>query len=241
MTYLHPVICGYSYRLVKTQILDAMRPVFLIALWLGLIAYAAILAPPDQPDTLDLIRRLSVGDWGGINPAVITLFSAMGIWPMVYACVALIDGQGQRPPAWPFVVGCFALGAFALLPYLALRQPQAKFLGPKTALLRLVDARWLGAVLLVGAIAVLGLGLVQGDWAAFGQQWQTSRFIHVTGIDFCALWLLFPILLRDDLARRGLPQHPWIYAGVMALPLVGACLYLVLRPPLPELREGVGG
>lgn len=218
-----------------------MRPVLLIALWLGFIAYATILAPPDKPDTLDLIRRLSVGAWGDINPAVIALFNAMGIWPMVYACLALIEGQGQRPPAWPFVVGSFALGAFALLPYLALRQPQAKFLGPKTALLRLVDARWLGVVLLVGAIAVLGLGLVQGDWAAFQQQWQTSRFIHVMGLDFCVLWLLFPILLRDDLTRRGLAQHPWIYAGVLALPLVGACLYLVLRPPLPDLREGVGG
>ena len=213
-----------------------MRPVFLVALWLGFIAYATLLAPPDQPDTFALIRRLSVGDWEGINLAVIALFNAMGIWPMVYACLALVDGQGQRLPAWPFV-----LGAFALLPYLALRQPQAKFLSPKTPLLGLVEARWLGAVLLVGAIALLSFGLVQGDWAAFGQQWQTSRFIHVTGLDFCALWLLFPTLLRDDLARRGLAQHPWIYAGVLALPLVGACLYLVLRPRLAEASEGVGG
>ena len=39
----------------------------------------------------------------------------MGIWPMVYACVALIDGQGQRVLAWPFAVASFAVGAFALL------------------------------------------------------------------------------------------------------------------------------
>jgi hypothetical protein len=206
-----------------------MKQLIFVTLWIGFITYAFILAPPDQPDTFDLIRRLSTGDWQGINPSIIAIFNAMGIWPMVYACVALIDGQGQKIPAWPFVLGSFAVGAFALLPYLALRQPNAKFLGPKTGLLRLVDSRWLGAGLLLGAVAILGFGLFKGDWADFWQQWQTNRFIHVMTLDFCVLWVLFPALLQDDMARRDLKQ-PWIYAGVIALPLVGACFYLTLRP-----------
>jgi hypothetical protein len=211
-----------------------MRQLFFGIVWLGLIAYAFILSPPDQPDTFDMILRLSTGDWVGINPLIVALFNAMGIWPMVYACVALIDGQGQKIPAWPFVVGSFAVGAFAILPYLALRQPNPKFLGPKTAVLRLVDARWVGALLMVGAIAVLTLGLLNGDWADYWQQWQTNRFIHVMTIDFAMLWLLFPALLQDDMARRNLKQ-PWIYAGVLALPLLGAGLYLTLRPGLDDV------
>jgi len=213
-----------------------MARFFFIMLWLGFIAYAFILAPPDQPETFDLIRRMSMGDWEGINPSIIAIFNAMGIWPMVYACVALIDGQGQRVLAWPFAVASFAVGAFALLPYLAWRRPNPAFTGSKSLLLRLMDSRWLGLSLLVGAIAVLSFGLLNGDWADFWQQWQASRFIHVMTLDFCFLWLLFPALLQDDMARRNW-QHSWVYPMVLALPLVGACLYLTLRPRLTEVSQ----
>lgn len=217
-----------------------MYPFVFWALWLGFILYSFILAPPDRPDTADLILRLSTGAWDGINPVVVALFNAMGIWPMVYAAMALVDGQGQKLRAWPFVVGSFAVGAFALLPYLALRQPNPSFSGAKSVLIKLVDSRWLGSLLAAGAIALASLALLKGDWPDFWQQWQTSRFIHVTSIDFVALWLLFPVLLKDDMARRGLTQT-WITAAVWALPLVGACLYLTLRPPLAEVIEAEEG
>lgn len=208
-------------------------------LWLGFILYAFILAPPDRPDTADLIISLCTGAWEGINPAVIALFNAMGLWPMAYAAVALIDGHGQKQRAWPFVGASFAVGALALLPYLALRQPNPSFSGPKTALLRLVESRWLGAALTAGAIALATFAFLKGDWPDFWQQWQTSRFIHVMSLDFCALWLLFPVLLRDDMARRGFIGG-WAMPLVLALPLVGACLYLALRPRVGEVSE-VGG
>jgi hypothetical protein len=202
-------------------------------LWLGFITYAFILSPPDQPDTFELIKRLSTGDWDGLNPAFVALFNGMGLWPMVYAAVALIDGHGQPQRAWPFVVGSFAVGAFAILPYLALRAPASPWAGPKPLLLRLLDARLLGAVLTTGAIALVVYGLFYGDWPWFWQQWQTSRFVHVTTLDFGFLWLLFPVLMRDDMARRGLSQG-WLIPMALVLPLVGACLYLMLRPPLPD-------
>jgi len=214
-----------------------MRRIFFTIVWLGLIAYAFILSPPDQPDTFDLILKMSTGEWDGINPSILAIFNAMGIWPMVYACIALIDGHQQRIPAWPFVVLSFGVGAFALLPYIALRQPNPSFSPPKSTLLRLVDSRWVGALLLMGAIAVLGFGLLYGDWADFWQQWQTSRFIHVMTLDFVMLWLLFPALLQDDMSRRNW-QQSWLYVAVLALPLVGACLYLTLRPPVGEESQG---
>ena len=210
-------------------------------LWFGFILYAFILAPPNRPDTADLILRLSTGAWEGINPTVIALFNAMGIWPMAYAAVAVVDGHGQKQRAWPFVLVSFAVGAFALLPYLALRQPNPNFSGPKSALLRLVESRWLGAALAAGASALADFALLKGDWLDFWQQWQTGRFIHVMSLDFVGLWLLFPVLLRDDMARRGMSQ-PWVVAVVLALPLIGACLYLALRPSIEESPavEGVG-
>jgi hypothetical protein len=199
-------------------------------LWGGAIAYAFVLAPPDQPNTFTLIQKLSTGDWAGINPLIIALFNIMGIWPMIYSCLLLMDGRMQKIPAWPFVVGSFGVGAFALLPYLALRHSNSSFSGPKTALLKLLDSRWTGVVLTLGAIALVSYGAIAGDWSDFVVQWQTSRFIHVMSLDFCLLCLLFPTVLGDDMARRGLQDSRIFWAA--SIPLLGPAIYLALRPPL---------
>ncbi|MFE4106609.1 DUF2834 domain-containing protein [Almyronema epifaneia] len=210
-----------------------VRQISFMLLWVGFSFYAFLLAPANQPDTFELIQRLSTGDWAGINPLVVALFNLMGVWPLVYACVVLIDGQGQKLPAWPFVVGSFGVGAFLLLPYLALRQPQPTFTGEKSVLLKLVDARWLGVGLAIAAFGLLVYGWSRGDWSDFVQQWQTSRFIHVMSLDYCLLWLLFPALLGDDMTRRGIGDRRWIWL-LMLIPVLGAAIYLVIRPPLPS-------
>jgi len=213
------------------------RKVLFGGLWLGFLLYAILLAPPDAPDTLTLIQRLSAGDWEGLNPLIIALFNLMGIWPLVYCAVLFVDGRGQRIPAWPFAVGTFAFGAFLLLPYLALRHLNPTFKGSKTIALRLWDSRWLALSFLLGTIVLmgygLGLGISGGWWGDFVQQWQTSRFIHVMSLDFCLLTLLFPVLIEDDRLRRGVKRRDPLW-GLCLLPLVGACLYLVFRPSLPE-------
>ncbi|MEL6382790.1 MAG: DUF2834 domain-containing protein [Cyanobacteria bacterium J06626_18] len=210
-----------------------IRRSFFVVLWLGFVLYAFGVAPPDQPDTLEVIQRLSTGNWEGLNPAIVALFNLMGIWPMVYACLALIDGHRQPVPAWPFVLGSFGLGAFLLTPYLALRQPNATFMPPKSRLLTVVDSRWLGLSLLIGALVLISYGVSAGDWADFVQQWRTSRFIHVMSLDFCLLWLLVPSLLGDDMVRRGW-KSPLVFWLTVAIPLVGAAAYLTFRPNLPQ-------
>ncbi|MEO0828652.1 MAG: DUF2834 domain-containing protein [Cyanobacteria bacterium J06642_9] len=207
-------------------------------LWLGLIAYAFGLAPPDQPDTAVLIQRLSTGDWADINPAIVALFNVMGLWPMIYAAVALVDGHQQKALAWPFVVGSFGLGAFLLMPYLIWRSPNPTFSGEKSKLIQLLESRWLGIALTVGASVLLVYGAIAGDWANFVQQWQTSRFIHVMSLDFCLLWLLFPALLGDDMARRGI-QDQRVFWSVTLVPLLGAAVYLALRSPLISETEAI--
>lgn len=202
-------------------------------LWVSLAVYAFFLAPPNQPDTFELIKNLSTGNWKGINPLVIALFNIMGIWPMIYSGLIFTDGREQKIPAWPFAVGSFAVGAFALLPYLALREPKPKFTGSQDIVLKILNSRWLGVLFTLGTIVLLSFGLLKGDWTDFIQQWQSSRFIHVMSLDFCLLCLLFPALLGDDMARRGMKNSSLFWA-VALVPLVGSVLYLCLRPPLLE-------
>ena len=201
-------------------------------LWVGFVAYAFLLAPPDRPDTFELIKNLSTGQWEGINPLVVSLFNIMGVWPMIYSCLLFIDGRVQKIPAWPFAALSFGVGAFALLPYLALRQPTTEFAGTKNFFLKLLDSRLTGVALTIGSAIIVAYGLVNGDWGNFVQQWQTSRFIHVMSWDFCLLCLLFPALLGDDMARRGLKNSQLFWLTAL-IPLFGPLVYLCVRPPLP--------
>lgn len=246
---LSPIHCPYSLALVDATLrfIDIlvhrhlgssrsplqrwiMKRLFWLV-WLGFVVYAFGFAPPDQPDTFDLIQRLASGQWQGINPAVVALFNVMGLWPMIYGCLLVVDGRGQPVPAWPFAVASFAIGAFALLPYLGLRRPNPQMLGPSTRLLAVAESRWVGGAIALGAILLVGYGAIAGDWADFVQQWQTSRFIHVMSLDFCLLCSLVAALLGDDMARRDL-RSPWIFWAVVLVPLLGIAVYLTLRPRL---------
>ena len=208
--------------------------------WLGFIAYAFLLAPPDQADALELIKNLSTGNWEGINPLIISLFNLMGIWPIIYSCLLLFDGRNQKIPAWPFASLSFGVGAFALLPYLGLREPNPKFSGKKSLFLKILDSRFTGIAITFGAIILVLYGLLNGDWGDFIRQWQTSRFIHVMTLDFCLLSVLFPALLGDDMVRRNL-QNPLLFWVAALIPFFGPLVYLCARKPLAEVDSKVAG
>jgi len=200
-------------------------------LWLGFLGYATFLAPPDQPDTLDLITRLINGPWQGINPLIIALFNLMGVLPVVYGMFLYSDGRGQRLPAFVFAAGTFLAGAFALLPYLALRRPNPEFQGSLGWWIRIQDSRWLGILVALGALGLCGWGIMAGDWADFVQQWQTNRFIHVMSLDFLLLSSLTAALLGDDLTRRG-GETSGMLAKIALIPFFGPLIYICCRPSL---------
>ncbi|MEB3272283.1 MAG: DUF2834 domain-containing protein [Prochlorothrix sp.] len=216
----------------------SLRSLGFLLIWLGFLGYGFLFAPPDDPATADLIQKLSIGQWEGLNPLLIGLFNIMGLWPLLYGSVMLADGHGQTRKAWPFLLGSFALGAFTILPYVALRQPSptwnaagAPGKSPTLRGVKFFESKLVAVLVLVSAVAFLTYGLFWGNWSDFVGQWQTSRFIHVMSLDFCCLSLLFPALLGDDLSRRGV-TNPIVFWTIAALPLLGPALYWVVRPPL---------
>jgi hypothetical protein len=210
-----------------------LTKIILGLLWLGFGLYAFLLAPPDQPDTMNLIIDLSTGKWQDINPLIIALFNLMGVWPLIYTSLLIIDGRDQKIIAWPFAFASFVVGAFAILPYLTLRQPNSNFTGKKNLVIKLLDSHWLGVIALITAAILIAYGLINGNWSDYWHQWQTSRFIQVMSLDFCLLTLLCPILLQDDLTRRGL-KNPFLLPVISLLPLIGPAIYLIIRPHLGE-------
>ncbi|MEM7553267.1 MAG: DUF2834 domain-containing protein [Cyanobacteria bacterium P01_A01_bin.84] len=215
-----------------------LKQILFWLLWISFATYAFLLAPPDSPDTFDLIKNLSTGNWDGINPLVIALFNIMGILPIMYSCFVFTDGREQKIPAWIFATASFGVGAFALLPYLGLRKPNPNFTGDKNIFLKILDSRITGILLTIGAITLVVYGFTSGNWRNFVQQWQTQRFIHVMSLDFCLLSLLFPALLGDDMARRGINQK-WIFWLVSFTPLFGTLIYLSSRPAIVVTEESV--
>lgn len=211
-----------------------LRKIGFWLIWIAFSTYAFIFSPPDSPETLTLITNLSTGNIAGINPLIVALFNIMGVWPLIYSCVLFADGRGQKIPAWVFATLSFGVGAFALLPYLALREPNPEFSGNKTVFLKILDSRFTAIALTLGAVALVAFGLTKGDWYDFIQQWQTSRFIHVMSLDFCMLCLVFPALLGDDMARRGMQNNSAVFWAVTLVPLFGPLAYLCARQPLPE-------
>lgn len=207
-----------------------------IALWLvwaGFIAYTLLLAPLDQAGTLTLIGKLVTFQLEGINPYVITLFSLMGVWPLVYACLMFIDERMQDISAWPSFLASNGSGVIGMIPYLLLRQPNQEFTGHKNFWLERLDSRQTGIVLSLVTAGLLAYAILAGDWGEFVRQWQTSRFIYLMSWDFCLMWLVFPSLLGDDMARRGF-RDSRIFWAVALVPLLGALAYLCVRPSLSE-------
>ncbi|MBD1825755.1 DUF2834 domain-containing protein [Cyanobacteria bacterium FACHB-DQ100] len=212
--------------------------ILLALIWVGFVGYAFTLAPPNQPDTFELIKNLSMANVAGINPLIVALFNIMGFLPLAYACITFLDGRSQKIPAWLFTAASFGVGAFSLLPYLIFRKSNPTFTGQKNWFLKLMDSRITGGAIALGAIGLFLYGVTNGDWSNFVQQWQTDRFIHVMSLDFCLLCGLFPVLLQDDIKRRGL-ENSQAFRILSFLPFFGALMYLVLRPPTIEPSTSV--
>ena len=209
-------------------------------MWLALVTYSVIFtvdkvkssSPEAFQQDLDLIINMSVLKWDGINPIIIAIFFIMGIFPLLYGAFILFDSDKQSVSPYPFFATSFGLGAFTLLPYFALRQPDTAWKKKKGLLLKVLDSRLMAIVSTISILAFLIWGAINGDWSDFVTQWHTSQFVHVMTIDFCILSLLLPIaILKDDMERRGVEDSKLFWLAIF-VPLFGSLIYWCIRPQL---------
>ncbi|MDJ0567806.1 MAG: DUF2834 domain-containing protein [Pleurocapsa sp. MO_192.B19] len=211
------------------------RKIIFGSIWLALVIYTIFFAPAAAgKETLDLIIDLSIIKWEGINPIIIAIFYIMGVFPWVYAAFILFDSAGQKISAYPFFIASIGFGAFALLPYLALRQSNTTWNGEKNLLLKILDSRLMAIISSITIMVFIVWGLIKGNWLDFFAQWQTSQFIHTMSLDFCLLCILFPTILQDDMERRGIKEEKFFWLAAL-VPLLGTLVYWCVRPQLPEV------
>jgi hypothetical protein len=210
-----------------------VRKIALWLIWAGFIFYVLFLAPPIHfAETLTLLTKILTVQWADINPIILSLFSLIGVWLLIYSCVLFFDGRMQKIPFWPFVLAAVGSGVIGLIPYLALRDANQEFAGEKNSFLQILDSRSTGLFLTLFTLGLLGFGILAGDWGDYIQQFQGDRFINGMSLAFCLFCLLFPTVLGDDMARRGYRSNSLLFWLIALVPLLGPLAYLCWRPPL---------
>lgn len=192
--------------------------------WVLLLVVAFGFSPPAAPDTNDVIRRMLAGQLEGINVSLFALFNVMGVLPMSFLAVLAFDAKAQRVPKWPFVIASFALGAYALLPYLILRQWDLPRRTAETWWLRLLGSRLLGLVLTALGLTLIAL-FVTGDVSGFVTLFRTQQFPFAMTLDFFACCVLGALLAAEEARVRQQPLLQWL--GLV--PVIGVPLVLALR------------
>lgn len=198
--------------------------------WLGLIVEAVVAAPVSTPEVGQMVRKMLTMQVQGMEPGVVAIFNMLGVLPLLFACLLLPEPQELKVPAWPFVFGAFVGGAFALFPYLILRNP-AESQTPATGWRSWFEARPLGALLLLCAASFIVYGLGWGSLSRYIALWKTNQLVHIMTLDFVVLCLLIPFVTWQDAQRRGRTLRG--IAQLFLVPVLGTAAYLVWRKGNP--------
>lgn len=202
-----------------------------LALWVAFVAYAAVLAPPDDPAlTKALVTGTFTGRFGDVDASIAAVFSALGVVPALASALVLPAGASRRLPAWPFAVAMFAVGAFSLLLWLAFRDA----LGPREPsrppgrVRRLLAKRGLRMGLFVALVLLTAWGLAAGHAHAYAAAFRTTSLVHVMTIDLAVCAGLLFVLVEE--ARRFLPpaSEPPLARAVRFVPLFGSGAWAAL-------------
>ncbi|CEF97429.1 unnamed product [Ostreococcus tauri] len=210
--------------------------------WATLGAVAAFAAPSGTSGfDAELVKTIVTSPFGGVaNPVFEALFNALGVVPATYACLLLPGAKGQKLPAALCVGASFALGFFAVGPYLATRAPRTTPAPRRSELGWVTRNVWeskLNAVALLGfasflayyGVSNLSPENVSGFIALIREQ---SMLACVSTCDLVVLSACMVDAIGEDMKRRNVdPSGALAYAAV---PVVGPALWLVLRPSLEE-------
>lgn len=219
----------------KSSISQAMmnQKLLLWLLWVSFIVYLLLLAPPFNWEfTKLLLIKLLTLQWSAINPVILSLFSLIGVWILIYSSLLFFDGRMQTLPFYPFALLALGTGVVGLIPYLAWRKPNTEFTGTKDWWLSLLDSRSTGIALILFTLGLLIYALIGGDWGEFWQLFKSDRFINGMSLAFGLFCLLFPTVLGDDMTRRGYLRESQLFWFIALVPLFGPLFYLCWRSPI---------
>ena len=209
-----------------------MRKIILAILWVAGWIHVFGFAPEGGQSTLAFINEVMKTENRQVDPLVFMVFNLLGIWPFIMVAMLVQDEQGTLK-AWPFAFSSMILGNSALYIYLFIRKPQSVFQGSVTSLIRFAESKLLAGVLLALTLALLIYGFTAGDFSVYQKAWKTHFFVNVMTVDFCLFTMAFALILSDDMRRREIPLNSSLWLCAL-IPVLGATLYLLLRPPLPK-------
>lgn len=173
----------------------AVLRVAAIVAWVALALETWLIAPP-APDTGALVVDLFL--FRGPDPLITAAFQMMGVWPLLYARILLRGTRSQRVTPWLFVVASFFIGAFAVLPALALRRYGAPTASDPGWLRKFTESDRVGQVLAGIGFVLLGWGVIAGDVDVALRWWREHGFVHTFGLDFLTLSLAYPALIGAE-------------------------------------------
>ncbi len=200
-----------------------MRYILLIV-WLAFIGYATGFTPssPGPDPYLKSLLTLQSDE-----PSLMAMFTLLGLFPLSYACL-LLRTDNRRVPAWPFVIGSFALGAFALLPYFILTASghlaeRREHIRTVSSIRRSTEGAATHWILLLLTVAVIAYGWIGGHSEVYAQAFNSSSFVHTMTIDFVVLTLLSVYAISRD-QRIEHHSHAMMWLGL--IPVVGILIYV---------------
>lgn len=191
-----------------------------LTIWLLLIGYAIFLAPGGETDPI--LTSIFSGNLGAIDPLVLAVFSSLGLFPMMFLTILLLNDR-QKWPAWPFALLSFGIGAFALLPYFAFGKQRAdrRLRTPKWLVRFLSSKFWLIVLMLFWIINTLSL--FQGfSLAAYQEAFFASGLVSVMTVDWFVLWGLSVYTVYYFYPKAKRKRLAWI-------PILGPILVLYLN------------
>lgn len=190
--------------LVRTYV-NRGESVLKITLFLLLIIYALFSAPGYGMTEDPIGFALITGAFTSVDPAVIAVFSTLGIYPALFFALMLTEDR-YRLPAWPFAVGAFALGAFALLPWFIFRGKVVREIprGPRVIRQILKHPLYSGTLLVLSFVLILVL--ISGSWSAYREAFLSSQLVSIMTVDLFVLMYLSYDVFKNDRER----SHAWL-------------------------------
>ena len=219
-----------------------------------------LLAPKDNApfkSTRTYVKQLIFGPYSDIEPYIICVFAFMGkvfvekylshidlflnlgIWPMIYLTILLVDGQYQKLNGTLAALLANVLGALIILPYFALRRSEKAKEYRMNIFIRMFEWKITPILLMITTIGVICYGLLFGNSNVFMHEFQTNWFIHCMTLDFFILSFIFPFLIEDDLKRRQMfDNKQWtFYFRLCFIPMIGPSIYFYRRKSLKQANH----